>query len=71
VTWIISELVENYSAHPQYVDNLDWYFMPVVNPDGYEFTHTNVNASHAQIELFLKYRFFQMKLSLMILLVND
>ena len=60
VTWLIHELVENYAAHPQYVDNVDWYLnsiwkfnsrkfylsnnyrfryiMPVINPDGYQFT---------------------------------
>lgn len=38
VTWVIRELVENYAAHPQYVDNIDWYIMPVVNPDGYRYT---------------------------------
>nr|CAG4639773.1 EOG090X00QE [Daphnia pulex]SVE84696.1 EOG090X00QE [Daphnia pulex] len=26
VTWLIRELVENYAAHPQYVDNIDWNF---------------------------------------------
>lgn len=24
-TWLIHELVENYAAHPEYVDNVDWY----------------------------------------------
>ena len=24
MTWLIHELVENYAAHPQYLDNLDW-----------------------------------------------
>ncbi|KAK4036131.1 hypothetical protein OUZ56_028196 [Daphnia magna] len=38
VTWLINELVENYAAHPQYVDNVDWYIMPVINPDGYQYT---------------------------------
>jgi Zinc carboxypeptidase len=42
VTWIISELVENYAAHPELVDNVDWYIMPVINPNDYEFSHTNV-----------------------------
>lgn len=42
VTYIIRELVENYEAHPQYIDDVDWFFMPLINPDGYEFTHTNV-----------------------------
>ena len=38
----MSELVERYDDHPEFVDNLDWYFMPVINPDGYEYSHTNV-----------------------------
>ena len=38
VTWLIRELVENYAAHPQYVDQMDWYIMPVMNPDGYRWT---------------------------------
>ena len=38
MTWMIHELVENYAAHPQYVDNLDWYLIPVLNPDGYRYT---------------------------------
>ena len=42
VTWIMSELVENYAAHPELVNNLDWYFMPVINPDGYDYTFTAV-----------------------------
>ncbi|KAK4016628.1 carboxypeptidase B [Daphnia magna] len=41
VTYIVRELVENYAAHPQYVDDVDWFFMPLVNPDGYEFAHTD------------------------------
>lgn len=24
------------------VDNIDWIILPIVNPDGYEWTHTNV-----------------------------
>jgi len=42
VTWLINELVVNNTAHPQYTENMDWYFMPVVNPDGYEYSHTVV-----------------------------
>ena len=41
-TYIIRELVENYANQPQYVKDVDWYFMPLVNPDGYEFAHTDV-----------------------------
>lgn len=31
-TWLISELVENYTAHPQYVDNVDWYILNNISP---------------------------------------
>merc|ERR1712183_853025 len=34
-TWMLSELVENDSAHPELTENLDWYFLPSHNPDGY------------------------------------
>ena len=26
--------VENYAAHPDYVDKLNWYLLPSANPDG-------------------------------------
>ncbi|KAJ9594113.1 hypothetical protein L9F63_014429 [Diploptera punctata] len=39
VTYIISELVENRDAHGEAVKNIDWYILPVVNPDGYEYSH--------------------------------
>jgi len=25
------------------MDDFDWYFLPIANPDGYEYTHTNVS----------------------------
>jgi len=28
------------------VDQYDWYIMPVVNPDGYSYTFTNVSIAH-------------------------
>ncbi len=42
VTWIMSELIENNTAHPEMTNNLDWYFVTNVNPDGYEYSHTTV-----------------------------
>jgi hypothetical protein len=32
---MLNELVENNTAHPELIDMLDWYFLPVHNPDGY------------------------------------
>lgn len=41
VLYMISQLVENYSANANLLKNYDWVILPVVNPDGYEYTHTN------------------------------
>ena len=27
-----------------YLDRFDWYFLPVVNPDGYDYTWTEVSV---------------------------
>lgn len=42
VTYIIQELVEN-ENNRYMIENVDWVFIPVVNPDGYEYTHTDVS----------------------------
>ncbi|XP_068618070.1 carboxypeptidase B-like [Battus philenor] len=41
VTYIANNIAKNFYYLPQSITNKDWYFVPVVNPDGYEFTHTN------------------------------
>ncbi|XP_041982243.1 carboxypeptidase B-like [Aricia agestis] len=41
VAYIAHQFATNYSALPEYVTNKDWYFVPVVNPDGYHYTHTS------------------------------
>jgi murein tripeptide amidase MpaA len=41
VTYIINQLVTNSSAYAHILDNIDFYLLPLVNPDGYEFTHTS------------------------------
>jgi murein tripeptide amidase MpaA len=38
VTWMLRELVENDAAHSDLTDNMDWYFLPSHNPDGYAFS---------------------------------
>lgn len=38
VTYIINELVEEWSNLPHTLKNIDWHFLPVANPDGYEFS---------------------------------
>merc|ERR1712240_75284 len=34
-TWMLNELVTNDAAHPELTEQLDWYFLPSHNPDGY------------------------------------
>lgn len=39
VTYIVNDIVENWDDQPEYIRNVDWYVLPVHNPDGYEYTH--------------------------------
>ena len=39
VTYIVNRLVEEWEDQPEYIRNVDWYILPVINPDGYEYTH--------------------------------
>merc|ERR1719317_179232 len=38
LTYMLRELVENNDDHEDLTDNLDWYILPVMNPDGYLYT---------------------------------
>ncbi|KAG5675035.1 hypothetical protein PVAND_004974 [Polypedilum vanderplanki] len=41
-TWILNQLLRsNVSAVVDLANNIDWYFLPIANPDGYEYTRTN------------------------------
>ncbi|EAT48325.1 AAEL000653-PA [Aedes aegypti] len=39
VTYIVNNLAEGWDDQPEYIRNIDWYVLPVQNPDGYEYTH--------------------------------
>ncbi|XP_017122344.1 carboxypeptidase B [Drosophila elegans] len=39
--YVIHQLVENYAANANLLKNFDWVILPVVNPDGYEYSHTS------------------------------
>lgn len=39
VTYIVDRFVEEWEDQPKYIQNIDWYILPVSNPDGYEYTH--------------------------------
>lgn len=47
VVYIAEQLIEGYNNGDArikpLVENFDFYIVPVVNPDGYEYTHTNVS----------------------------
>lgn len=39
--YVIQQLVENFEENSHLLETYDWVILPVVNPDGYEYTHTN------------------------------
>ncbi|KAH8380023.1 hypothetical protein KR009_008541, partial [Drosophila setifemur] len=39
--YIIQQLLDNYEENQELLADYDWVIMPVVNADGYEFTHTD------------------------------
>jgi len=41
VTWMMHELIENDAAHADLTEKLDWYILPILNPDGYAYTRSN------------------------------
>lgn len=49
--YAIQQLVEN-EENRNLLGKIDWHILPVVNPDGYEYTHTNVNKSVVEYFLF-------------------
>jgi len=40
-TYIVRQLVEDYADHPDYLDKINWYFLPSANPDGYTYCFTD------------------------------
>ncbi|XP_034109441.1 carboxypeptidase B isoform X1 [Drosophila albomicans] len=38
--YVIHQLAENFAANADLLKNYDWVILPVVNPDGYEYTHS-------------------------------
>lgn len=35
----MNEIVENANSYDCILDRFDWYFIPMLNPDGYEYSH--------------------------------
>lgn len=48
VLYIINQLVENANAtnNTNLLTYVDWYILPVLNPDGYEFSRNNVSYGY-------------------------
>jgi murein tripeptide amidase MpaA len=51
VTWIIMEMFQ--SSDPEVIEileNYDWYIVPVLNVDGFEYTHTTVSILESNFD---------------------
>ncbi|CAJ0574060.1 unnamed protein product, partial [Mesorhabditis spiculigera] len=49
VLWFVNQLISTYetdSETRQFVDGLQFYLLPVVNPDGYEFSRDDITPMH-------------------------
>ena len=49
-------MVTEYATNPtaaRMLNEIDWYILPVINADGYEYTHTNVKIT--KVETFTKH----------------
>ncbi|VDM94886.1 unnamed protein product [Thelazia callipaeda] len=56
VLYMISQLVTKYDSDPQirrFVDEMDWYIVPLLNPDGYEYSRS---STHPEVRLWRKNR---------------
>lgn len=49
VLYLLHQLVENFSANLELLRNVDWVVVPVVNPDGYVYTHTDVSFKFSKV----------------------
>ena len=42
-TFMIRQIVERYDDNPTYADNINFHFLPSANPDGYEYSRSDVS----------------------------
>jgi murein tripeptide amidase MpaA len=49
VIYLMYQLVERSSSNMQLLDNLDWVIIPIVNPDGYVYSHTTDRSALVSI----------------------
>lgn len=48
---LIHELTEHHDDYQNIVDNIEWFIIPVANPDGYEFSRTEGVSSGNVLKL--------------------
>lgn len=49
----IHRLVENVTTEDQdLLNNIDWIILPIANPDGYEYSHTDVSIAYYFINYY-------------------
>ncbi|CAL8104015.1 unnamed protein product [Orchesella dallaii] len=44
-TYFINQLVNNFTSYDDMLSQVDIYILPVANPDGYEYTHSNASGA--------------------------
>lgn len=54
--YVINQLVE-VPENSYLYENVDWVFIPVANPDGYEYTHDVVSVSRCRVKTEVPNRF--------------
>jgi len=37
-SYLVRQLVEEYDSHPDFLDKINWYYLPSANPDGYMYS---------------------------------
>ena len=57
VLFLLHQLVENYSENSEMLTNVDWVVVPVVNPDGYAYTFTNVIWKNVRASFLIHFYF--------------
>ncbi|CAB3234166.1 unnamed protein product [Arctia plantaginis] len=61
-TFVANHIARNFDSLPESVRNKDWYFMPVLNPDGYEYTHTS-NRMWRKNKAYIRHKLFGVDLN--------
>lgn len=53
--YLLRELIEN-KTHEHMIKNVDWFIIPLLNPDGYEYSHTKVSTAYTSAISHCTYR---------------